>query len=69
MTQPKRSSTKTPLPAGLSKPALRALAAAGYTHLEQLAGFDEAALLRLHGLGPKAIWTLRAALEAVSDAE
>ena len=50
------------LPAGLSKPAQRALAAAGYTRLEQLADVSEAELGRLHGMGPKAIGLLRTAL-------
>jgi predicted flap endonuclease-1-like 5' DNA nuclease len=60
------SKPKEPLsdiPAGIGKPALRALAAAGYTHLEQLARVKEDELLKLHGVGPKAIRVLRAALE------
>lgn len=52
------------LPQGLSAPARRALAAAGYTRLDQLASVSEAALLRLHGIGPKAIRQLREALAA-----
>ncbi len=51
-------------PAGLASPARRALAAAGYVRLEQLAGASEAELLKLHGMGPKAIEQLRRALEA-----
>jgi hypothetical protein len=50
------------LPAGLAKPARRALAAAGYTRLEQLAGVSEAELAKLHGMGPKALQQLRQAL-------
>jgi predicted flap endonuclease-1-like 5' DNA nuclease len=50
------------LPDGLAKPAQRALAGAGYTHLEQLAGTSEKELKRLHGMGPKAIDRLREAL-------
>ena len=50
--------------AGLSKPAQRALAAAGYSHLEQLATVGEDELLRLHGMGPKALEQLRHALVA-----
>jgi hypothetical protein len=49
-------------PAGLSQPALRALAAAGYTSLDQLAQVTGADLGRLHGMGPKAIELLRQAL-------
>ena len=51
-------------PAGLSQPALRALSAAGYTRLDQLTKIKEADLLKLHGMGPKAIELLRSALEA-----
>jgi hypothetical protein len=54
------------LPSGLSKPAQRALAAAGYTNLEQLTQVSEADLGRLHGVGPKAIEQLRQAM-AVGD--
>jgi hypothetical protein len=49
----------------LSQPARRALAAAGYTHLEQLAAIPPAVLLQLHGLGPKAIVSLRRDLAAL----
>ena len=50
------------LPAGLGKPAERALAQAGYTRLEQLAEVSEADLLALHGVGPKAVRRLREVL-------
>jgi hypothetical protein len=43
------------LPADLPSPARRALAAAGYTRLEQLTRISEAELRRLHGMGPKAL--------------
>lgn len=59
MTQPTHD-----FPAGVSNPALRALAGAGYTRLEELAGASEVELLRLHGMGPKAIRVLREALAA-----
>jgi hypothetical protein len=49
-------------PAGLSQPALRALAGAGYVRLEQLAKVREADVLRLHGMGPTGINLLRRAL-------
>ena len=52
------------LPAGLSKPARRALAAAGYTRLEQLTEVSEAEVMKLHGMGPKALDQLRRALAA-----
>ena len=46
----------------LSAPASRALAAAGYTRLDQLADVSEADLEKLHGLGEKAIAALGEAL-------
>ncbi|MEV6070359.1 DNA-binding protein [Nocardia sp. NPDC052001] len=52
----------SPLPRGIGAPATRALTAAGYRRLEQLAGVSEAELLALHGVGPKAIRLLGAAL-------
>jgi hypothetical protein len=50
------------LPDGLSRPAQRALAAAGYTRLDQLTRVSETEISRLHGMGPKAIDRLRRAL-------
>ena len=50
------------LPGALAQPAQRALANAGYTRLEQLAGVSEAEIARLHGIGPKALGQLRQAL-------
>jgi hypothetical protein len=52
------------LPSKLSKPAQRALAAAGYTNLEQLTQISETDLGRLHSVGPKAIEQLRQVLAA-----
>jgi hypothetical protein len=52
------------LPAGLSKPAQRALAGAGYVRLEQFTKLSEAEVLHLHGMGPKAMDLLRRALAA-----
>ena len=52
------------LPAGLSKPAQSALAAAGYTTLDQLTQVSERDLSRLHGVGPKSVRQLRDALAA-----
>jgi hypothetical protein len=49
------------LPAGLSKPARRALAAAGYAQLEQLNEVSEAEVMKLHGMGSKALERLRSA--------
>ena len=53
----------TELPPGLGAPAERAFAQAGYTRLEQLAEVTEKDLLRLHGVGPRSIRLLRAALD------
>jgi hypothetical protein len=55
-------STDSDLPRGMSQPALRAFAAAGYQRLEQFAEVSAAELARLHGVGPKAIRLLREAL-------
>jgi hypothetical protein len=49
-------------PAGLSNPARRALASAGYTRLEQLSAVTEAEIAQLHGVGPNALAKLRSAL-------
>lgn len=46
----------------LSAPAHRALAAAGCTDLESLAGVSARDLLALHGVGPSAIPRIQAAL-------
>lgn len=51
-------------PPRMPKPALRALEGAGYTRLDQLTAVTEAELLKLHGMGPKAIGLLREALAA-----
>ena len=46
----------------LSAPARRALAAAGYTRLDQLSQVSEPELKKLHGMGPTAVAALREAL-------
>jgi hypothetical protein len=56
-----KNTENTDLPK-LSAPARRALAGAGYTRLDQLAGVREADLMKLHGMGPKARDMLREAL-------
>ncbi|PRX49362.1 hypothetical protein B0I33_103397 [Prauserella shujinwangii] len=50
------------LPAGIGKPATRALRQAGLLTLAQVAAHGERDLLALHGVGPKAIRVLREAL-------
>ena len=47
----------------MPQPAIRALVAAGYDRMEQLAGASESALLQLHGVGPKAIQIIKQALD------
>ena len=49
-------------PRGIGRPATGALLAAGYTDATQLDGMAEENLLRMHGVGPKAVAVLRAAL-------
>jgi hypothetical protein len=66
MTQHKHDQPESDLPTGLSKPAQRALAGAGYLRLEQLAKLSAADVKRLHGMGPKALDQLRRALAAKS---
>ena len=51
-------------PPGVARPALRALAGAGYVRLDQLAGVRASELMKLHGMGPGALGRLRQALEA-----
>ncbi|MGV3484598.1 MAG: DNA-binding protein [Planctomycetaceae bacterium] len=57
-------SIKDGFPSGVARPALRALAAAGLTSLAHLTRVSEQDLASLHGMGPKAISLLRAALVA-----
>jgi DNA ligase D-like protein (predicted polymerase) len=52
------------LPPTLGAPALRALVAAGLVTLAKLADRTEDEIARLHGIGPKALASLRAALAA-----
>ncbi|WP_119080503.1 hypothetical protein [Chitinophaga alhagiae] len=51
-------------PKGLSQPALRALAAASLTSLQQLTAVTEKEVANLHGMGPKGVNLLREALAA-----
>jgi hypothetical protein len=57
------ASPDTSLPGYIGAPATRALTAAGYTELGQLAGVPAADLGKLHGVGPKALRLLQEALE------
>jgi hypothetical protein len=49
----------------LSKPAQRALAQAGYLRLDQFTQLREDEVLKLHGMGPKAMEQIRQALAAI----
>ena len=60
----RRAQQEDDLPNGLGKPAHRALTAAGYTRLEQFARVKVTDLLKLHGIGPKALGVIRSALAA-----
>ncbi len=64
MRETKHFELESDLPAGLSKPAQRALAGAGYTRLAQFTKLREADVMRLHGMGPKALDLIRRALAA-----
>lgn len=61
---PKITPTEHDFPKGVAQPALRALFGAGYTRLEQLTAIQEADLMKLHGMGPKALSLIRDALNA-----
>ena len=58
------NSQERELTTGLAAPALRALANAGITRLEQLTEISEAEIKQLHGMGPNGINQLRLTLAA-----
>ncbi len=55
--------SESDFPPGLARPARRALLGAGYTHIEQLAQVSADEIMKLHGIGGKAIRQLRQALD------
>ncbi len=57
------ATVKASLPPGLAQPALRALAAAGYSNLDQFSKIRVEDLSKLHGIGPKAIELIRDSLK------
>jgi hypothetical protein len=63
MTKNGMPSAKEAWTKGVAKPAQRALAAAGYTSIDQLMNAREEDLAGLHGMGPKAIDILRDTLK------
>ncbi|WP_338888150.1 helix-hairpin-helix domain-containing protein [Rhodococcus sovatensis] len=50
-------------PPGTGRPASGAFFQAGYRSVEELAGASESELAKLHGVGPKALRVVKAALE------
>ena len=64
MNKEQHDNIESDFPNGISAPARRALAGAGYSRLDQLTGVTERELLKLHGMGPKAANLLRQALAA-----
>lgn len=62
-TLPRVASPDNDLPRAIGAPATRALIAAGYTELSQLANVPAGELKKLHGVGPRALRLLQEALE------
>ena len=56
------NSKTSDLPTELAKPARRALDGAGFVKLEQFIELSEVEVLKLHGMGPKALEKIRLAL-------
>ena len=54
---------KTGWPKGMSAPAQRALESIGVMRLDDVTRFSERELLALHGMGPKAVAVIKAALQ------
>jgi len=50
---------RDPLPNAIGKPAMRALQAVGIKTLQQAVSLSDEELLKLHGVGPKAVRILR----------
>ncbi|WP_072807109.1 DNA-binding protein [Rhodococcoides yunnanense] len=63
MTEPVEHSVVEHFPKRTGRPASGAFFAAGFRSLEDLAGVSEAELKKLHGVGPKALGVVKAALE------
>ncbi|MBW7458099.1 DNA-binding protein [Paenibacillus sepulcri] len=64
MTNINEPKPENDLPTGIGKPAQRALAGAGYFRLEKFTMISEAEVLKLHGMGPKALDIIRQELAA-----
>ena len=68
MASDSQPDSATTLPKGIGKPATRALAAVGVTRLDQITHFTESQLLAMHGVGPKAVGVIQAALASQGQA-
>ena len=62
MPKNNKSMREPAFPKGIAQPAVRALASIGVTQLAQVTNHREADLAKLHGMGPKALGALKAAL-------
>ncbi|MDQ6610801.1 MAG: DNA-binding protein, partial [Gemmatimonadota bacterium] len=62
-TAKKSASAESPFPAGVAQPAVRALNSVGVTDMNKLAKHREVDIAGLHGMGPKALTALKAALK------
>ncbi|MEP6781525.1 MAG: DNA-binding protein [Gemmatimonadaceae bacterium] len=63
-SSPKNSTTaESAFPQGVSQPAIRALNSVGVASVESLARHREIDIADLHGMGPKAMGVLKAALK------
>lgn len=63
-SSPKNSTPTEPeFPQGVSQPAIRALNSVGVANVESLATHREIDIADLHGMGPKAMGVLKAALK------
>ena len=63
MNENRNNLTLSALPKTIGTPATHALAFVNISHLEQLTKISADELLKLHGVGPKAIRLLKEALE------
>ena len=63
MKENQNKTSETNLPKNIGQPATSALSYANIFHLEQLTKISADELLKLHGVGPKAIRLLSEALE------
>ncbi len=64
MTIERRGREGSGLPKKLFSPARQVLVEAGYVRLDQLTRVGEEEILKLHGMGPKALEQFRRALAA-----